>query len=265
VLLGCIKKIKKILIMGEYIFKQHGVEFKFMDTENSTIPCFGWYMGVLSNGAWETDTFEIFKKVKDKNRIAIDIGGWIGSTGIWMSKNFGHVIIVEGDKNALTAMNYNLKRNGCENVTVVEKVIYSENDSEVVFGINEKTGTGLGDSMSQIKNSTSDANDYLVKTITLKKIVENFDEEKIKFIKVDIEGGEEMILEELFELSEKNKWKVWISFHYPWWKNEDIERFRNLLEKKVEIYHNNNLIPNDLFFNNLMNHQFGSFYFDFDL
>jgi FHS family L-fucose permease-like MFS transporter len=37
--------------MGEYIFKQHGVEFKFMDTENSTIPCFGWYMGVLSNGS----------------------------------------------------------------------------------------------------------------------------------------------------------------------------------------------------------------------
>jgi hypothetical protein len=73
VLLGCIKKIKKILIMGEYIFKQHGVEFKFMDTENSTIPCFGWYMGVLSNGAWETDTFEIFEIVQIQKKTVVSI------------------------------------------------------------------------------------------------------------------------------------------------------------------------------------------------
>ncbi len=37
---------------------------------------------------WENDTFEVFEKVKNQEGIAIDIGAWIGTTAIWLSKNF---------------------------------------------------------------------------------------------------------------------------------------------------------------------------------
>jgi FkbM family methyltransferase len=249
--------------MNEYKFNSYGVDYEFLGSENTSIPCFGWYMNVFSSENWERETFDIFNKVKDKNKIAVDIGGWMGSTCIWLSKNFESVIVVESDKNALIAMENNLKRNSCENVTIIDRAIYNEDDVEVYFGINEITGTGLGDSMSQIKNFSGNSNDYRTKTITLKNIVENYGKEKISFLKIDIEGGEEMILHDIFEIGEKYNLKFWVSFHYPWWKDKNIERFSYLLDHSVKIYFNDSLMDKQNFFNALLNHQFGSFYFDF--
>ena len=47
----------------------------------------------------------------------------------------------------------------------------------------------------------------------------------IGLIKVDIEGGEENIMDDLMKFSSKHKIPVLLSFHLSWWKDQNINRF----------------------------------------
>ena len=102
---------------------------------------------------WENETFLVFDKVKDKNKIAIDLGAWIGTTAIWLSKNFYHVIAVEGDTKSLECLALNLEAAECENVTVCSQPIYSTSE-KVIFGPMVKflTNPSLKLSLSILKN-----------------------------------------------------------------------------------------------------------------
>ena len=73
--------------------------------------------------------------------------------------------------------------------------------------------------------------DYIVSTITLSDIFNSYEPSSVGFLKVDIEGGEESILEDLLEFCIKNKSHAWVSFHLSWWKDQDIKRFLNLFSK----------------------------------
>jgi FkbM family methyltransferase len=204
-------------------FCVHGVDYSFDPIEHSQIEDYGWFMKEFSSGKWENDTFDTFKMVKDPTKTAIDIGAWIGPTVIWLSKHFKNVIAIEADTVAISSLKSNLKTTDCTNVKIIERPIYSESDVKMIFGSNSNRPSNLGNSMSQLKTAASSMQDYEVSTITLSDILE--DVKDVSFIKVDIEGGEEYIIPELFETCSKNGYSLWISFHYSWWKDLNIDRF----------------------------------------
>jgi hypothetical protein len=47
----------------------------------------------------------------------------------------------------------------------------------------------------------------------------------ISLIKVDIEGGEEHILEQLLNMWNFHNVKLYVSFHYTWWSDKNLDRF----------------------------------------
>lgn len=222
-------------------FTVNNVHYTFDDEQNKIIPNYDWFVNYFRTGEWEKDTFEIFDGVKDSNKVAVDIGAWIGATSIWLSKNFKKVISVEADKNALTVLKSNLKNNNCENVVVIDKAVHNNSSDKLFFGKNlNRLGEGHGDSTSQGRVNKTNDDDYLVNTITISDILKlNSD---ISFMKIDIEGAEEAILEDLFILSAENNLKIWISFHYDWWAVKNIDRFNHLLSKIKSITHNNQII-----------------------
>lgn len=240
----------------------NGVSIKLDSVDNQPISCIGWFMNELSNKKWEPETFEIFERVKNESLVAVDIGGWIGVTGIWLSKKFKKVIVVEADKIACEVMKKNLKKNSCDNVEVIEKCIFSQNQKKVFFGKNSYSPQPLGDSMSQYKLSSEDSTDYEIETITVSDILHMSESEKIGFMKVDIEGAEEVILEELLYVCAKNKIKIYISFHIGWWKDKNVKRFESILGNPFKIYFNGNLIEEKNVTSYLENRPFGSFFFD---
>ena len=63
-------------------------------------------------------------------------------------------------------------------------------------------------------------------------IINNINPNEISLIKVDIEGGEEFILNDLFILNAKYKMPLYISFHYDWWKDKNLNRFDFLTESQ---------------------------------
>ncbi|MFA5999172.1 MAG: FkbM family methyltransferase [Candidatus Babeliales bacterium] len=182
---------------------------------------------------WEKETFEVFDQVKDPNGIAIDLGAWIGTTAIWCCKNFSHVVAVDADPVSLQCLQNNLKASECFNVTTCPRPV-AETSEQFIFG---PRGPVLNESISYIKNESNNPNDYRIQGITFKQLIHDFVYEndaiknkKISFIKCDIEGGEENILEDILYFAYHNNVKAYISFHLDWWKNKNIHEFEYLFK-----------------------------------
>jgi FkbM family methyltransferase len=183
---------------------------------------------------WESDTFSVFDKCLMKDKVSIDIGAWIGTTGMYMSRKSKHVYCVEADTESFADLSTNLKNNCENNYTLFNNAIFNVDDIEVNFGKNKfLPSSKLNDSTSQIYDLNDERNDlYKIKTITVEKILKdnNISPNEICLIKVDIEGGEENILNELFDIHLKYKAPLYISFHYSWWRSQDLSRFSFLTD-----------------------------------
>ena len=178
---------------------------------------------------WESDTFVVLDKYLAKNRIFVDIGGWIGTMAMYGSRKSKHVYSVEADRKALDDMSKNLKTNCTANYTVINKVIYNKDDMQIAFGKNKfLPNSKMNDSTSQIYcDGESSSECFLAETITLESIIEQYhiDPTEIGIIKVDIEGGEENILHDLNKIYTNYNVPIYISFHYSWWIDSNLDRF----------------------------------------
>ena len=85
---------------------------------------------------------------------------------------------------------------------------------------------------------------------------------EIGFIKVDIEGGEEAIFEQLFIFARTFKIPLFVSFHMPWWKNKDVSRFNSLFATS-KIFQDS-LIPEPNPVDFLAKNVWGSLLFEFE-
>ena len=133
---------------------------------------------------WEEETFDIFNKVKNTEKIAIDIGAWVGTTSIWLSKHFKRVIAMEPDVKSLNILRKSLDLSHCDNVEVCDQAI-SNSEEEMFFG---GIYGNLNTSMSQLKTEKQHNSDYKVKTITLNQVLKKYklDTKQIGLLKSDI-------------------------------------------------------------------------------
>jgi FkbM family methyltransferase len=195
---------------------KNGVEYTFGDLSVSP-----WLIDNFAT--WEPETFDVFEKMADINLVAIDIGAWIGTTSVWLSKNFKNVISVEADPVSVKCLNETLLLSDCRNVTVVPSPVASKKQ-DVFFGPRH---SDWNESMSYMKQWSTHPKDIIMSTVTLDELL-NINIGPIGFIKCDIEGGEEDIITDLLQYSLDNECPVYLSFHVSWWQNQDISRFRNL-------------------------------------
>jgi len=208
---------------------------------------------------WENETFDVFEQVKDNKSIAIDIGAWIGTTSIWLSKNFQHVIAVEADNESLNCLTKNLNASKCDNVSIVAQPVL-DISKNIYFG---PRGCRLNESISYIKDHSDSIHDYTVRSITFKQLIHDYvyenealKDSKISFIKCDIEGGEENILEDVLYFAYNNNCKVYMSFHLSWWKEKNIDDFAYLFK------HFKTNCPQDDVLDYLKRNPFGSLLFE---
>lgn len=227
--------VTNLLAEDEFItIFRDNVNYKFLKTDTNWI---NEYLIYDLAREWDPETFEAFNKLDDKNGIAIDLGAWIGMTAICLSNKFFHVIAIEADYKSLGYLLKNLKASECENVTICPYAI-SIDGKPVIFGPRKELGNALNNSTSIIKSNPDSIHDYVTNSMTLQQIVDEFVNKnekltghKISFIKCDIEGGEESLLESILEYALKNQTQVYIGFHYSWWKNKNIKNYEPLFQK----------------------------------
>ena len=74
---------------------------------------------------WRKNTFEVFDKYLSKDKIFIDIGGWIGTTTMYGSRKSKHVYSIDADNISLNDMETNMKTNCANNYTLINKAIFN--------------------------------------------------------------------------------------------------------------------------------------------
>lgn len=191
--------------------------------------------------SWEPETFRVFDRFADSTKVMVDIGAWVGPTVLYNAHKYQHVFAVEADRVTLPELEANIELNKLtEKVTLVKKAIYSELTT-IQFGNNQHlNGSAANDSTSQIQVGTGGG--YAVETITFPKLVEGIDPSTIGLIKVDIEGGEENIIEDLLQYHLDHRVPLYLSFHYSWWRTpakllrlKELFRHTNITETAVDL------------------------------
>lgn len=160
--------------------------------------------------SWDPYTPSWIEKNKGLNKFW-DVGAWIGPYTLLASKLYNSVIAFEPDFVALQVLNEHIRDNNIKNVTTVKEGLYNK-EAIVNFGF---IGGKYGDSLSSINHPSPIS--HKIKTTSISTAIELYG--RPDFIKIDIEGGEEYLIEDLV----KQKFnKMCMSNHGPYMKNRKL-------------------------------------------
>jgi len=150
------------------------------------------------------------------------------------------VIAIEPDTVALERLKKNIRANSFNNISLIEKGL-SKNNGTSEFGGNGELGNS--ESTLLISNKA----DYLsydgrqhvhthneilvIETITIETLIEEqkINPEDISLIKMDIEGGEKIVVPALVNFLKKYKPNFYISLHRCFLRPSDIEEIIDIL------------------------------------
>ncbi len=192
---------------------------------------------------WEQDTFHILDYYKNKESIYIDIGSWIGPTILYSANIYKKVIAIEPDPVALKRLKKNISVNSFNNIVVIEKGLSSDNGTSE-FGGNGELGNSestllisnkddyLSYSGRHTKFWSSNNNDtVLIETINIETLIkqQKINPKNISLIKLDIEGGEKIVVPSLINFLKKHKPIFYISLHRCFLRDYEIEEIIDIL------------------------------------
>ncbi len=152
---------------------------------------------------WEKHTFDIFDKLLKKDMIYLDIGTFSGQTVLYAAQKVNKVYAVELDPNAYKACRKNIQVNEYSNV-VLEHAALSDTDGETFI---EKSRVGSS-GCYMIPQGEIKVNSYTIESLMKKWKLDGCD-----FIKMDIEGGEEICLPAMKSFFKKYNPLFYLSVH----------------------------------------------------
>lgn len=152
-----------------------------------------WYHGKSR----ELNTMILFKDLINENNVVVEVGGHIGYISIFFShlvSSNGSVVVFEPGTNNLPYITDNIINAPFENITI-KQVAVGQKEGTATFYEDDLTGQNnslvrdFDGFKNNSKNSFVDSRVYekIVKVTTLDLEFENG---KVDFIKIDIEGGE---------------------------------------------------------------------------
>jgi FkbM family methyltransferase len=185
---------------------------------------------------WLLEEYNQDKFIPKENDIVIDIGAHIGLYAMYISQKKDNVKIFsyEPVHENYNLLNKNIKENKLHNVKIFNFAVGKTSGKEKIFLSNDQSAHNMYE-----KSENFEA----VNMITLDEIIKENKLEKISILKLDCEGAEYDIFENLSEGSFEKIEKICFEYHIM---NEDDSRLNNLKEKlikknfKLEILPTNN-------------------------
>lgn len=147
-----------------------------------------------------SDTIKGYTKNRElkETDTVIDAGAYPGEFTIYAAKKAKKVIALEPDSKNLNRLRKNIGLNGLDNVDIVPKVLWS-NEEEVCFN-----------SKGELDSSISKDSESMIESTTLDSLAENKD---IDFVKMDVEGAEIEALKGAQQLLQEGTYFSVASYH----------------------------------------------------
>lgn len=141
-----------------------------------------------AGGQWETTTIGAMERLLRPDGLLLDIGAWVGPLTLWAAKKIGaRVVAVEPDPEGFRQLSANVRASGVDALVTLLQVAIAPTDGSVVLHM---TPDG-GDAYSSMTPRALLSRNVIVKGRTLRSLINAF---QPTLIKMDIEGGEAVIL-----------------------------------------------------------------------
>ncbi|MDO8486308.1 MAG: FkbM family methyltransferase [Candidatus Staskawiczbacteria bacterium] len=170
------------------------------------------------------ETALIIKNLKEGDTF-LDIGAGIGYYTVLTSKivgDKGKVIAFDPDPQYFQFIQKNLKENGCNNVILFQKAVLNRT-GKTKFYLYDKIGRNRVEEVNHLLSDFKVRDSIEVETVRIDDLLN----EKIDFIKIDIEGSQYLALEGMKNLISRNP-QVKIITEFPDYKKLE---FLNLLNE----------------------------------
>lgn len=134
--------------------------------------------------------FEDWLHLLNKNDVVIDLGAHIGLFSLAVSRHVGHVYAVEPEPENFEILLANIEKNQLANITPVKKVI-SSHKGETLFYVSNRTPARHSLYTNEFLNFDGKACIAIeVKMTSLSTLFKEYNIERCKLVKADIEGAE---------------------------------------------------------------------------
>lgn len=163
-----------------------------------------WQKAAL--GRWEADTFAFIRDACNPQTTFVDIGAWIGPMTLYASRYARQVISVEPDPVAFRDLSANVEEN-CSNVRLINAGVDSVEGHLTLYA-----PSGLGRSVTSSLKSEG-AEEITVPTLTFVQLDKFIDDAKALAIKLDIEGHEYKIIDDVIAFLRRRNASFHISVH----------------------------------------------------
>ncbi|MGX9429205.1 MULTISPECIES: FkbM family methyltransferase [Bradyrhizobium] len=148
---------------------------------------------IFSFGVWEPNLSRFMERKIGPETCAVDVGAHIGYFTLLMSKLAREVVAIEASPHNYQELSRHVAENGRRNITVVNKAVAASRGQMKLF--ESKFGGSNTGNCSLI--APRDGSNYsMIQTDTLIGILGDR-AKRVSFIKIDIEGAERPVLEEI--------------------------------------------------------------------
>jgi FkbM family methyltransferase len=180
-----------------------------------------WFWDQFSK-EWEPQTYDFFKKNLIAGTGFLDIGGWVGPTALIATAiGAGSVKIVEPNPvNFFHLLSTQFNNQLLSKWFMINACVSNTGGSTIIGPLQ---GISSGSSATNIRDPKQDG----AQVISLKLSDLISEDDNFSLIKIDIEGAEELIINDLKLLSDQNS-AIWLSIHPPFFEDEKLF-LKNLL------------------------------------
>jgi len=171
------------------------------------------FFHLAAKGLWEPETFEIIECYCKDGGVFIDIGGWCGVLSLYASALGAVAYCIEPDRTVYEELRANIFMNG-NKVNFVPLAI----STEMGIAYLNSMDNSFGNSESSLIVRERVDGKMSVNTESLQSFVKLFNivPQEISLIKIDVEGGETLIIAGAKYFLKKYAPTMLISFHPRW-------------------------------------------------
>jgi FkbM family methyltransferase len=195
------------------------------------------FWNAVNSDTWEPETFSVLEKYLSKDHSYLDIGAWVGPTVLFGAQLCKKCYAFEPDPIAFNGLKKNLDHNPNINNVDAYQIAISDHTGLATIGAKIKRG----DSMSSLIWDKSSQDSWEIPCITIEDVIIKNNISDCNFIKMDIEGGEAIVLPASINFFKSVKPTLYLSLHTPWFDNKKdfFDRVNEVLSLYNTIYNSN--------------------------
>jgi FkbM family methyltransferase len=170
---------------------------------------------LLMGGVHEEYETELFKKMAQDGMVVVDIGANIGYYTLIAAKlvgNQGIVYAFEPEPSSYKLLCKNIQANGYTNITAVQKAV-SKTNGKTKFYVDAAMTNFSSFGKDNVLTRSKNLDCLEVETITLDDFFgRTVGDDRIDFMKIDVEGAEELVVDGAERVLKNNSLKILMEF-----------------------------------------------------